>query len=317
MLNGFTKLAFILASLLLTACSNDKQAIQAQNSQISEHLQEEGSQTMDSVFSLGIIVAADLSIELLINDIPSDSKEAGSQSAMSLPIHSDVLPGKNVVEILIGTAEVSPNAPLESILTAPPAEKRLILRLQEDIVSEPEPGTFAVEVKNLKEVIWEPEIEEDKIKLPQKLTLEFEAPKSLPAPAWSLGTVRQVEDIQDELIKIHRDITKALQSGELEAVANMSELSYRDEARAYPIGGTVEKRKAQELDTYQYTFSFSDATVPDMLEPLECRAYAGGRLFECFSPDGKPPIRVLSEIDENSDFRFLFSEIDGKLQVVR
>ena len=294
---------FILAcfSLLTTACSNA----------------QEGDRDMNSSYGLAITAAADLAITIEVNGVPFTPKEAGNLETLSIPIHGEVLPGQNVVEVIVGTADVSPDLPLESVAVSLPDKNSLDISLQLDNVTEPEPGKYVTEVEDLQAVVWQPEIQDDKVKLPFKLNLEFTAPENHPIPAWAKAEKRPVSDLKGALAAAHRDIIGALKSGDAEKIGRISAVAYEDSAKAYPIGGDATTREESDVAEIKDIISDPEAEIPDFSEPLTCKAYAQDRLFECFSSDGESPVKVLFPGEEPIYFTFRFSVLDGKLRVVR
>ncbi len=272
---------------------------------------------MDAVFGLGISVAADLSLIIKVNDVPFAPKRAGELESLSIPIHAEVVPGENILEVLIGTADVSPEAPLESVVASPPEKRKLDVQLRLNIPSEPTPGTYITKVENLDSISWAPDPEDDKIKLPQKLTIKFTAPMDHSPPSWQNAEVRSVSDLRSALTNAHIDIIGALKSGNADAIGQMTELAYRDAAIAYPIGGDKETRRQSDVDEIRDIISDPDMTIPNLPESLDCKSYARGRLFECFAADGEAPVRILFPGEEPIYFTFRFSVIDNKLRIVR
>ena len=292
---------FACIILLTTACSNA----------------QEGDRDMKSSYGLAISAAADLAITIEVNGVPFMPKEAGNLETLSIPIQGEVLPGRNIIEVVIGTADVSPDTPLESVEAALPEKRSLSINLQLDKVTEPEPGKYVTEVEDLQVLAWQPEIQDDKIKLPYKLSLEFTAPADHPVPAWAKAEQRSVSDFKGALTAAHRDIIGALKSGDAEKVGRISAIAYQDAAKAYPIGGDANARQESDVAEIKDIISDPQAEIPDFPEPLACKAYAQDRLFECFAADGETPVRVLFPGEDPIYFTFRFSILDGKLRVVR
>jgi len=280
------------------------------------YTQKEG-QDMDSVFGLAITAAADMAITIEVNGVPFTPKEAGNLETLSIPIQGEVLPGKNILDVVIGTADVSPYVPLESISVTMPDKSSIDISLQLDKVTEPEPGKYVTQVEDLEVLTWNPVIQSGKIRLPQKLSLEFTAPEDHSVPTWAKAEPRSVLDLKDALTAAHRDIIGALKSGDAEKVGRMSLIAYQDAARAYPIGGDTQTRQDSDVAEIKDIISDPTAKIPDFAEPLECKSYAQDRLYECFAADGEAPVRILFPGEDPIYFTFRLSVIDGKLRIVR
>ncbi|MDA8708248.1 hypothetical protein N9M10_02640 [Hellea sp.] len=268
-------------------------------------------------YGLEISSGAGISIIVKVNDVPFKPKEAGSVGALSIPINGEVIPGENKVEVLIGTADITPESATAMTLTELPDDPSLTVKLQEDAAFEPSPGVYETKVKDLKSSAWDAELQDGKIKFPQTLTLTFNAPDNHPAPLWLNGATRDVNSIQGILVQAHKDIILKLQAKDTESIGTMRTLVYQDAATAYPLGGSAEERLTRGVSQISRILSRPNMTVPDLSEPLECKAYANGRLFECVGADGMPPVRLESPGRDPIYYKFRFSILDNKLKIVR
>ncbi len=282
----------------------------------AEDAQEE-DRYINKLYGLAITAAADLAITIKVNGVPFTPKAAGNLEALSIPIQREVVPGKNVIEVVVGTAVVSPEETLESVSVSLPDNNSLDISLQLDKVAEPKPGMYVTYTENLEAIAWQPHIQDGKVKLPQKLSLEFTAPADHPVPAWFNAEQRSVSDIEGALLAAYRDIVEALKTGDAGKIGRMSVIAYQDSANAYPIGGDAKERQDSDVAEIKDIISDPQMSIPDLLEPLTCKAYAEGRLFECFAPDGEEPVRILFPGEEPIYFIFRYSVIDNKLRVVR
>jgi len=81
----------------------------------------------------------------------------------------------------------------------------------------------------------------------------------------------------------------------------------------------VEPKSRQEQDVAEvkHIISTPGANILDLAEPISCKSYAEGRLFECFSRDGESPVKILIPDEDPIYFTFRFSMIDGELRIVR
>ncbi|MDA8708252.1 hypothetical protein N9M10_02660 [Hellea sp.] len=316
-------LIFVLSNMFTVSCSQTEIAenIQKRDQQIDvisnpNYTQKEG-QDMDSVFGLAITVAADMAITIEVNGVPFTPKEAGNLETLSIPIQGEVLPGKNILDVVIGTADASPYVPLESIAVTMPDKSSIDISLQLDKVTEPEPGKYVTQVEDLEVLTWNPVIKDGKIRLPQKLSLEFTAPSYHPLPTWAKAETRSVSELESALTEAHRDIISALKSGDANKVGRMSVIAYQEAATAYPIGGDANTRQESDVAEIKDIISDVAADIPAFPEPLTCKGYAQNRLFECFAKDGEAPVRILFPGEDPIYFTFRFSVIDGKLRIVR
>ena len=273
----------------------------------------------DVVRAYGVEVSAGagVAVRVWVNGVPFAPKEAGSTGVISLPIHGEVMPGQNRIDVQIGTADVPPGAAEAVLLPSEPADASVTVRLQEDLTTEPTPGTYETRVEDLHVGVWEPERTDDGVPFPQVMAITFTAPDTQPVPIWSTAEKRPVADLQATLERAHIVLIERLRSGEADAVGLMSRRAYEDAAAAYPLGGSPERRRESDVMELRSIASDPEVTIPDMEGPLTCEAYAGGRLFECFAADGEPPVRALFPGEEPIYFTFRFSVLDGDLAIVR
>jgi len=272
-----------------------------------------------SPYGLNVSIRAGLSIIINVNDVPVSSKKADpdSISALSIPINAETVPGKNKIEVLIGTEEIKPDASKSVTLLEITKNTSLKVHLQKDHTHERSSGVYVVKAENLQSKVWEPTLKEGKITLPQKINIEFSAPMNHPVPQWKKAKATTVTQIQDNITKAYRDIIENLQAGNADYIGLIAQLAYQDAAAAYPLGGDAESRRKSDIREIKDMISEPEMTIPDMLEPLNCKAYANGLMFECFAADGESPVRILIPNEETIYFTFRFSVIEDKLRVVR
>ncbi len=298
----FTRLAFTFYLILLfAACST----IQARD------------QEPVTAYGLEISSGAGIFIIVKVNDVPFKPKKAGTTGVLSIPINGEVIPGENEVEVLIGTGQIMPDADKIIMIPALPDDSLLTVDLQKDIAHEPSPGVYETRVESLITNVWEPKLTGGKAAFPQKLTFSFNAPANHTSPVWLGAEKRDVSEIQHLLVQAYRDIVTKLQAGDTESIGDMRKPAYRDAAKAYPLGGNEEERLERGVSQIARLLSRPNMVVPNILEPLECKAYADSRLFECFAADGKPVVRLQSPDRDPIYFKFRFSVLDSKLSIVR
>lgn len=268
-------------------------------------------------FGLEISAGADAEVQVRVNDVPFTLKPAGRAGVQSLPIHGEVIPGANRIDVMIGTADIPVTSPETTLLETVPADIGVTIRLQEDQVTEPSPGTYETAIKDLEAHAWQPHVTDDGVPFPQVATLHFTAPEDHPAPIWTTAETRDVADLLPDLERAHIQIADWLRAGDAARIGVMTRRAYADAAAAYPLGGTAERRQESDVAELQSIVSDPEVAMPEIELPLLCKAYANGRMFECFTVDGEAPIQALFPGEEPIQFTFRFSVIDGQLVVVR
>ena len=272
-----------------------------------------------SPYGLEVSISPGLSIIININDVPVRSQKANANalSTLSIPINGEIVPGENKIGVLIGTEEIKPDASKSVTLLEIPKNTSLKVHLQKDNTYERSPGVYAVKVESLQSSVWEPIFKEGKLTLPQKINIEFSAPMNHPVPHWKKAKTTTVAQIQDRITKAYRDIIENLQEGNADYIGLITQLAYQDAAAAYPLGGDAESRRKSDIMEIKDIISEPKMTIPDILEPLDCKDYANGLMFECFAADGESPVRILIPNEEPIYFTFRFSIIEDELRIVR
>lgn len=272
---------------------------------------------MSGSYGLEISAGGGLAVQAWVNDVPFSIKPAGRIGVQSVPIHGEVQPGQNVVDIRVGTAEIPPDAPSARLVPELPANADLSYKLQLDTVTSSGDGVYQTEVTDLAVRDWEPRREDDGFPFPQMTSIAFEAPADQPVPFWVNADQVEISSIQGGLEAAHARIVGLMQAGDAEAVGRLSRRAYEEAAQAYPLGGTADRRQEQDVaDLAEMTREQGFEMAP-LETPLICRAYAEGRLFECFTADGKAPVQVLLPDQEPIELTFRFSVMDRKLLIVR
>lgn len=268
-------------------------------------------------FGLEVAIGSAAAAEVLINDVLLARKAAGDPGALSLAIQSDVMPGRNIVEVLVGTATTGPRA-AAAILPARPSDLFVTLRLQLDRVSGEGPR-FEIATEDLAEEDWRPAATGQPVALPHRMVLAFDAPAETPAPAWAAGEImRQAEILNPVMAELDR-LHALLDRRDVEGFTNAMLARYADVARAYPLRGTPRRlREEDAAELGQIVGSPGFAMLPIEHHDVRLRLSAGGRLATCVSRDGHPLLRARIEgLPVPIDMPVLFSLIDGRLQAVR
>lgn len=270
-------------------------------------------------FGLEVSAGGGTATAVFVNGIPVAAKPAGETGVQSLAIHDLVVPGRNRVDVLIGSAAVAPEAATQSRLRSLPAELFARVRLQADRVTV-DGNRYETEVQTLDEHDWHPRaVPGDGLALPQRITLTFQAAADQSPPIWLRArqvTLAEVEPVAKSALE---RLAGWLAQGNVERFADAMTYRYREAARAYPLGGSADRRRASDIAELRSLLA-QPGTAPVPLDTLgiDCRLYADDRLAECLAADGKAALRLLDPGSNKPIYLpVMFSAIDGKLVVVR
>jgi hypothetical protein len=270
-------------------------------------------------FGLEVSAGGGAATAVYVNGVPFASKPAGDTGVQSLAIHGLVVPGRNRIDLLVGTAEVAPTSATQARVHTVPAEFFARLRLQVDSVTV-EGNRIESEVRTLEQHDWEPtQIPEEGLPVPHRMTIEFDAARDQSEPVWLRAQPIRVEQVEPAVRAALSRLAAFLAQRDVERFADAMTYRYRDAARAYPLGGDERRRRASDVDELRYLLAAPDARiVPLETFELQCRVYAAGRLAECVAEDGESPLRIVTPREDKPIYLpVMFSVIGGKLAAVR
>ena len=273
---------------------------------------------MDGYFGLEVLAGNDTATEVYVNGIPFRSKETGSSAAQSLAIHGEVVPGKNRIDVLIGNANIDPEAGEATEIESGSPELYAVLKLQKDTVTKID-GGYETEVSEIDEVSWRSvEIQQEDLTLPARLTLYFDAPDDITPPSWATGDTMSLAAATESALSALKQMRQMLVDGDIERYVSLKRRKYSDAASAYPLGQNAEKIEARNIATLKRHLAMPEFTFDEIDDNIVCRIFADGRLVKCFGHDGKPALRGTAPGRKKPLYlQNGFSSIDGKLVVVR
>ena len=269
-------------------------------------------------FGLEVNAGNDAAIEVLINGVPFGEKPAGVTGTQSLAIHGEVVPGTNRVDVLIGTADISPAATEPLPIAGASESLSVTVKLQKDTVKAIE-GGYETDVTELDEISWRAsEIDSDDLVVPTRLSMTFSAPEDKTPPSWMNADKVIASTIAPSAIASLQVLRQALVEGDVERFGQMNRRKYADAAQTYPLGGDAGKIETSDVMELKSIVEIPGVSFDEIDDNTSCKVFADDRLIQCFGTDGEPALRANVPGDEMPIFLPVsFSVIGGKLVVIR
>lgn len=271
----------------------------------------------DLYYGLQIRSGMAASTVALVNGVPYPPVPEGQAGGQSLAIHADVLPGANIVELLIGGAGIAPDAPPRRIQGAPPEALFAVLLLEGDHVRV-RGDEVETDTEELDRAEWRPSAsEEQAVQLPHRLSLSFVAPTTMAPPNWAAARPVEGAAVQQEVLAALRTLHGLIAARDWDGYANRVALRYRDAARAFPLGPSAEVRRQADVAMLAEEAGRDGFTLlPFPMGGFAVRTYAGGRLVEAVRADGGALVQA-TVAGERIDFHTRFSMLADGLTVTR
>jgi hypothetical protein len=270
-------------------------------------------------YGVEITAGSGVATELLVNGVPVANKATGAEGVQSLAVHGEVIPGANIIDVLVGTEIINPKDKSITLIQKLPEDFYLSIKLQKDLVRDLG-DRYETEIEEVDSIDWKPgAIPANGLPLPYRLTLKFNAPVNLSSPIWLKATPLAIENVKIAVVARLKEMANFLQSGEITTYTDLLRYRYEDAARAYPLGGDAARLRQQDERELRYLINLPGFhLLPIDEDALECNVYAAGRLIECSTPGSKAAIIGYAEgIDKPIMFPMKFSMIQNRLQVVR
>ena len=248
--------------------------------------------------------------EVTVNGMLVVSVQPGHESFQSLPIHQDVLPGANRLEVIL-TVPVAPGAPLP---LGDPMSMFVDIAVEADHVRDIG-ESYEVTTSLVREARWQAD-EGAPLTLPHRMAIDWVVPSSITPPIWTRAQRATPEQARMVIVSELQELRRLLEARQIDAFQNRMRLRNEDMARAYPITGSANRRA--DLDSAMLADLLPETPRFASIDParLQIRPFADGLVLAVQMDDGKAPLRCGSPTNP-IEIATTFAMIDGRMAVVR
>lgn len=278
---------------------------------------------MQGYYGLELRAGAEAHALAIVNGVPAAERFPGDAGVSSMAIQALVQPGENTLLVLVGTEGTPPLGPRAIVAEA--GVNLTATAIVQLTVLPPDGDMRAAKTENLATQTFDGAAAlaealargEPGLALPVRLSIRWQAPADHPVTPWAAATPVTAAQITGPALARLAQLRDMLAAGDVAGFVAGSALKYRHAAAAFPLLGGYDRVMAQdaaELREIVATPGFAMAPIdPD----ATCRLYAGGRLVECFAPDGGSALRGAAPGEAPIELGVMFSVLDGVLRVVR
>lgn len=270
-----------------------------------------------SAYGLNTSIGSAISCEIYVNSARVAATQPGHVAMQSLAIQHEVVPGNNLVEVLVTGAGVPPMAPPRPVQVDNVADFFVELELDYEEVEELG-DSYRITTTSLKDVSWRAADSGDQFMLPHRVQMPFESTVAMAPPIWTRGAAMEPEAVRAALVAELQGLRQLLIERDLTRFQSRMRLRNEDMARAFPYAGSAAQRAEQETGRLEARLQDPALTfLPIDGQTLVLRSFANGRIIEPIRPDGKAPILFGKAGGELVALSFAFAMIDSRLEVVR
>jgi hypothetical protein len=294
----------IIVGLLVASCGDNA---------LSADADKGDSKSMEQKMIHAELTVKNCSAEIYLNDIPLKKLNGNEQSFISIPAHQFLVPGTNVLEIVVnpgGTPSSARIGGAELPVAGIVAEAR-VMRYAEGMFTG-DPGG-----EKLAEAVWRPGAAATE-QFPKLVRAQFDCGAGFGRWAWQDAQALDLKRDMPAISNLVQVVHEAFRTGQAGPVLERGSLRLIEGAKAYPAR-TLESIRKMQAGYFESNVQ-EEGWAVEPLDPAQAdyRLCADGRMIEIVNKNWQPTIR--SKPVKSGDvfpFPMFLSKIDGKFVIIR